>query len=123
MRHAERCSALLFVIDISLQEPWNYLSTLEYELEQFSKSLITRPKLVVANKIDLLESEENLNSLKNLTDIPIIPVSAKLGRNLNVLLEEIRKLYDENILKENWLVILSKLPSVLLTQIKLQKTQ
>lgn len=52
--------------------------------------------MVVANKIDLLDSEENVEELKQHTDLPVIPVSAKKGENVKQLLLEIRKMYDEN---------------------------
>lgn len=95
LRHAERCSCLLFVIDASLDEPWTYLETLHFELSQFSQKLIERPQIVVANKIDLPEAEENFEKLKEKAKSLVIPVSAKTGKNLTVLLHEIRKIYDK----------------------------
>lgn len=86
--------ALIFIIDASEDEPWKYLDVLNYELEQFSTTLNQRPKLVVANKIDLPHANENLEQLKQNTELPIIPISAKMGTNLNLLLQEIRIMYD-----------------------------
>lgn len=57
LKHAERCAALLFIIDLSQDEPWLQFDTLKYEIEQFSKSLTQRPMLVIANKIDLPEAK------------------------------------------------------------------
>lgn len=96
LKHAERCTALLYIIDLSLDEPWQYLHTLQFELSQFSKHLLERPQLVIANKIDLPEAEQNLELFEKHTDLKVIPVSAKLGTNITQLLKEIRILHDLN---------------------------
>jgi GTP-binding protein len=99
LKHAERCSALLYIIDLSIDEPWQYLHTLQRELSLFSKHLLDRPQIVIGNKIDLPESRDNLEEIKNHTDLKIIGISAKLGTNVNELLREIRIIYDRS--KEN----------------------
>lgn len=96
LQHAERCMALLYIVDTSLPEPWEAVSVLQNELTQFNKHLKERPQLVVANKIDIPESEENIEKLKENVDLPVIPISAKLGTNVSALLKEIRILYDKN---------------------------
>lgn len=53
LKHAERCKALLFIIDMSLNEPWTHLDILKYEISQFNPQLINRPMIVIANKMDL----------------------------------------------------------------------
>lgn len=96
LKHAERCAALLFIIDLSCEEPWKHFETLRYELGQFSEELLNRPHVIVANKIDVADAKENLEILKELYEnIPIIPISAKMGTNVNVLLTKIRVLYDD----------------------------
>ncbi|XP_015178814.1 PREDICTED: mitochondrial ribosome-associated GTPase 2 isoform X2 [Polistes dominula] len=100
LKHAERCAILLFVIDLSLDKPWEALEILKYEINQFNKNLNNRSLIVVANKIDLPEAEENLKLLKEKIDMPIIPISAKVGINISTLLKEIRVLYDR-IKEEN----------------------
>lgn len=96
LKHAERCAALLFIIDLSCEEPWKHFETLKFELSQFSEELVNRPQIIVANKIDVPEAQENLKTLKEMYDIPIVPISAKMGTNLNTLLADIRKLYDDH---------------------------
>lgn len=96
LKHAERCAALLFIIDLSCQEPWKHFETLRFELGQFSEELMQRPHVIVANKIDVPEAKENLEIMKDLyAEIPIIPISAKIGTNVNILLTQIRRLYDD----------------------------
>ncbi|XP_011300403.1 mitochondrial ribosome-associated GTPase 2 isoform X1 [Fopius arisanus] len=97
LKHAERCAALLFILDISLEEPWEQLATLKNEINQFSTKLNERPKLVIANKIDIPGAQDNLEKLLQKVDIPVIPISAKMGTNMGVLLREMRILYDEEL--------------------------
>lgn len=95
----ERCTALLYVIDISLdEEPWTYFSILKEELVKFNPNLLNRSALIVANKIDLLEKngDDVVEKFKQHTDVPVIPVSAKIGINLKQLLIELRRVYDKN---------------------------
>ncbi|EZA48319.1 GTP-binding protein [Ooceraea biroi] len=94
LKHAERCAALVFIVDVTLDEPWEALEILRYEINQFNEKLNDRPQLVVANKMDLPDAERNLQLLKKNVDLPIIPISAKVGTNVSALLKEIRILYD-----------------------------
>lgn len=94
LRHIERCRCLLYVLDASQPEPWEQLRVLKYELEQYQEGLSNRPHAVVANKIDLPESQENVEELAQHTDLPLVPVSAKMGQQLVPLLSLIRLLVD-----------------------------
>lgn len=96
LKHAERCSVLLFIIDLSCEEPWEHFESLRYEIGMFSKELLERPQVIVGNKMDVPEASINLQSMKELyPDIQIIPISAKMGINLEELLKNIRLLYDQ----------------------------
>ncbi|XP_042873356.1 mitochondrial ribosome-associated GTPase 2-like [Penaeus japonicus] len=94
LRHIERCRCLLYVLDVSEPEPWEQLRVLKYELEQYQEGLSNRPHAVVANKIDLPESQENVKKLAQHTDLPLVPVSAKMGQQLIPLLSLLRLLVD-----------------------------
>lgn len=100
LKHAERCNTLLFVIDASSDEPWNHYNILINELGKFSEELIGRQKIVVANKMDLPEAQENIEVLRQNINAPIIEISAKMGTNVAKLLEEIRRHYDEQMLEK-----------------------
>lgn len=96
LRHIERCSGILYVIDLSCDSPLEQLELLKYELEQYKKGLSSRPHAIVANKCDLEDvTEEKLEFIKKNIDIPVFPISAKYGTNVLNLLKYIRKLYDE----------------------------
>ncbi|KAK3085390.1 hypothetical protein FSP39_002619 [Pinctada imbricata] len=104
LRHIERCSCLLFVIDLSMNEPWLQLSALKYELEQYGKGLSERPFAVIGNKMDLSVADENLGLLRERTNLPVIPVSAKFRTGTLELMIHLREMYDrvheKKVLKE-----------------------
>lgn len=101
LKHAERCSVLMFIIDLSCEEPWEHFESLKFEIGMFSQELLSRPSVIVGNKIDVPEALINLDSMKELyPDTPIIPISAKMGTNLTTLLKDIRRIYDEHKSKE-----------------------
>ncbi|ALC39871.1 CG13390 [Drosophila busckii] len=97
LKHAERCTLLLFVLDASASEPWQQYRQLMHELEQFGGSLAQRPQLVVANKMDMEASAANYEQLQQeLKDANILGISAKMGQNLAQLLSTIRSAYDRH---------------------------
>ncbi len=90
---------LLHIIDISHPDFENHIKVVEQILEEMN--LLQLPKILVFNKIDLLENKENFSPqwLKNLVSkYNAIPISAKEGTNLDLLMEAI----------ENWLTILEE---------------
>ena len=95
LRHIQRCICLLYVIDLSVSEPWKQLEALKYELEQYQEGLSERPHAVIGNKMDLEVARENLKDLMNHTNLPVFPVSAENRSNLNPLLLHLRELYDQ----------------------------
>lgn len=97
LRHIERCSCLLYVIDLSGHKCWTQLTALKAELEQYQKGLSKRPHAIVANKIDLPWAKKNLEHLKNEVNLPIFAISAKHRVNMDPLLSQIRLLYDNNV--------------------------
>jgi GTP-binding protein len=79
LRHIERCRMLLFVIDMAGSEgrdPRDDFAQLRKEVSLYQKELGERPYLVIANKMDLPESAENLKKFKRRVKKEIIPVSA-----------------------------------------------
>lgn len=57
LKHVERCAVLVYIIDVTLDEPWKALGILKHEISQFNEKLNDRPLLVVANKVDLPNAE------------------------------------------------------------------
>ena len=97
LRHIERTSVLLYVLDmggVDGRTPWDDLASLEQELELYLPGLSKRPSLIVANKMDLPEAEANLEELRSRLagdEREIIPVSVGLGES-GILATRIREL-------------------------------
>ena len=62
LRHVERCSVLVHVVDCATfdpgRDPLSDLDVLEAELEQYKTSLSDRPRLVVLNKVDVPDAQD-----------------------------------------------------------------
>ena len=67
LRHIDRCRLLVHVVDVSGSEgrdPVADFDAINAELEQYSPELATRPQIVCANKMDIMEDSENLERLR-----------------------------------------------------------
>jgi GTP-binding protein len=95
LRHILRCRILLFVVDAAGSEgrnPLDDLAVLRTEVSLYDEHLAKRPWLILANKMDLPEAEENLRALKaRFPKIKIIPISAHDGTGIDVLKAELHK--------------------------------
>lgn len=82
LRHIERSSFLIFVIDMAAEDgrnPTEDYNNLRKELETYNAELAHRPSLVLANKMDEECAAENLAEFKKETGLDPLPVSAGLG--------------------------------------------
>ncbi|XP_052506905.1 mitochondrial ribosome-associated GTPase 2 isoform X2 [Budorcas taxicolor] len=100
LRHIERCPFLLFLVDLSVPEPWTQLDDLKYELEQYDEGLSKRPYAVVANKIDLPQARARLPQLQARLGQEAIALSAATGENLEELLLRLKELHDRHVATE-----------------------
>lgn len=89
LRHITRCKLFLFVIDMAGSEgrnPTDDLGKLRQELKFYDPMLADRPWMIVANKMDLPEAEENLKHFKKkFRKIEVLPISAELGTGIEQL--------------------------------------
>ena len=101
LRHIERTTVLIYVLDmagIDGRKPWDDLVNLEKELELYQENLSKRPAIIVANKMDLPEAQENFAELQHfLKDDPrrLIPISAG-SKELGELGQIVRELVFAN---------------------------
>lgn len=96
LRHIERTRVLLHVIDMSGMEgrdPFDDFLAINHELETYNLRLLERPQIVVANKMDMPDSEENLKSFKeklatleNMENVQVFPVSCISKQGIDPLL-------------------------------------
>ncbi|SIT83015.1 GTPase ObgE [Edaphobacillus lindanitolerans] len=100
LRHIERTRVIVHVIDMSGMEgrdPYEDWVTINEELEQYNLRLTERPQIIVANKMDMPDSEINLAEFKDQVpaDMKIYPISAVTRQGLSELLYAVADLLDE----------------------------
>ncbi|GEK90920.1 GTPase Obg [Alkalibacterium kapii] len=102
LRHIERTRVLLHVIDMSGVEgrdPLEDYYTINQELEEYDLKLRERPQLIIANKMDMPDSKENLQKFKdaletNEQDVEIFEVSALTQTGLNAVMSRTAELLE-----------------------------
>lgn len=101
LRHAMRTKVIAHVIDMSGENSYNPLDAYEIihnELKKYDKSLITRPNIIIASKMDLPNSKENLKVFKSkYPDLEIYPISSIYNEGLDILIKRLNKLVKENL--------------------------
>ncbi|WP_066194400.1 MULTISPECIES: GTPase ObgE [Gracilibacillus] len=101
LRHIERTRVILHVIDMAATEgrdPYQDFLTINNELAAYDPSLLERPMIIAANKMDLPEAEEQLALFKEqLTekDYPIFPISTVTNQGLRKLLFAVADQLDQ----------------------------
>lgn len=94
LKHIERTKILIHLIDVSDEgkaSPAVKYKKLIKELELYSKELIKKPQIVVANKMDLPAAKLNLKILKEQLNCDVIAVSCATQEGLDVLVKRIMK--------------------------------
>jgi GTPase len=86
LRHITRCQVLIFVIDmagVDMRDPIEDLQTLRKEIRLYDRELAKFDWVVVANKMDLPQAEENYkNFCLRFPNLRIFPMSAEIGEGL-----------------------------------------
>ena len=95
LKHIERTKVLCYVLDmggVDGRTPWDDYESLKRELDLYMKGLATRPSVIIANKMDLEDSEENFELLKSdYPNVEIIPMSAATDKDFAVIIQALRK--------------------------------
>lgn len=92
LRHVERTSMLLHLVDISETtegDPVESFVKINKELELYSPELISKPQAVAGTKLDIAGSKERLDRLERyckINGIDFFPVSAVTGTGIKNLL-------------------------------------
>jgi len=90
LKHVERTRILVHMVDVSqpLRDPVADYKVVQRELALFNEDLLTRLQVVVASKIDALDSPRKLGRLKAMCTrqkIPFLAVSAVTGEGVRDL--------------------------------------
>ena len=95
LKHVERTKIIAHVIDMSASEgrdPYEDYQVIRKELEDFSKKLLDKQEIIIANKMDLPNAKENLEKFKKKIDRPIYEISAINNQNLDKLIVALTEL-------------------------------
>ena len=90
LRHIERCRVIVHIIDMSGSEgrdPYEDYVTINKELGEYEYRLLERPQIIVANKMDGDEAEENLKKFKKkLGSQKVFPIIAPIHEGIDAVL-------------------------------------
>lgn len=95
LRHIQRCKVLVILVDMAgtdAREPWDDYRNLLKELELFDPTLLERPRLVIANKMDEAVAVEKLKKFKRkITKTPLLEMSAAFDQGVKEFKLAVRK--------------------------------
>ncbi|MBF8807977.1 MAG: GTPase ObgE [Enterococcus lacertideformus] len=107
LRHIERTRVILHVIDMSGMEgrdPYEDYLAINHELSSYNLRLLERPQIIVANKMDMPNAEENLKKFKEqlnkekedefADDLLVFPISGVTRKGIDPLLNATADLLD-----------------------------
>ncbi len=107
LKHAQRTRVIAHILDMSGMEgrdPLEDYETINKELKDFDEKLASKPQIVIANKMDLEGSKENLKRFKDKYNVPVYETSAissiGLDEALIAIADELEKIEEEPLFEE-----------------------
>jgi GTP-binding protein len=95
LRHIERCKVLVVLLDMAGTDnrtPWDDYTNVLKELQLYDPTLLDRPRLVVANKMDEAPAEENLKKFKRrIRKTPVLPIAAAFDQGIEQFKKDVRE--------------------------------
>lgn len=109
LKHIERTKIIAHVIDISGSEgrdPYEDYLVINKELQEFNPKLLEKPRIIIANKMDLPNAKENLDKLREeIGDIKIFEIEAISNKGLeeviNYLGEMTSEIEEQELFEDN----------------------
>ena len=98
LKHIERTRVIAHIIDMGATEgrdPINDYKIIRKELEDFNKSIIEKREIIIANKMDMPSSLENLEKFKKEINKEIIPISAINNEGLKEVIFKLADMLDQ----------------------------
>jgi GTPase len=100
LKHIERTKILLHIVDASktIDEIVEDHQTIEQELSRFNETLLNRRKLILLNKIDLLEDKSHFEKLLKIfdnKDVSVLAISALTGSGIHELKKYLVKVLEQ----------------------------
>ncbi|MFO0981614.1 MAG: GTPase ObgE [Planctomycetota bacterium] len=97
LRHIERTKVLLHLIDVSdgARDPLESYAIIRSELEQYSKTLVTKPEIVAFTKVDAVSDRSRVLAAAAAFAVRPHLISSQSGEGLATLLAAVLKTVDE----------------------------
>ncbi len=98
LRHVERTNVLIHVLDSSSEgeQAFEEYQILENELKAYNEELLTRKRVIVLNKIDLIDADRQQELLAGFKSIglTVVCISAQNGAGIDSLKELLNDIFD-----------------------------
>jgi GTP-binding protein len=95
LRHIKRCKIIVLLLDMAgtdNRKPWDDYKQLLKELELYDPTLLEKPRLVVANKMDEAVAEKHLKQFKTkFKKVKVLPISAAFDEGVEKFKTTIRE--------------------------------
>ena len=99
LKHIERTKIIAHVVDMSAEEgrnPYEDYVAIRKELEAFSPKLLTKPEIIIANKMDGENAKENLKEFRSkIKTEEIYEVTALINEGLDKVIDKLSNMTKE----------------------------
>ncbi len=103
LRHIERTSVILHMIDVATEDVAESYQVIRRELVQHSAALVTKPEVIALTKIDTVPEstvKQQLEHLRRVTKSPIYPISALAHLGILELLRRLAEMVEQQKAKQ-----------------------
>ncbi len=98
LRHIERTRVIAHIIDMSAfegRDPYNDYLIINKELENFNPKILAKPQIILANKMDMPSSLDNLKKFKEkIGNIEVYPISGVTGEGIDMVVNKLANMLD-----------------------------
>lgn len=103
LRHIERTSVILHMIDVATEDVVESYRVIRRELAQHSAALVTKPEVIALTKIDTVPestAKQQLEHLRRVAESPIYPISAPAHLGILELLRRLAEMVEQQKAKQ-----------------------
>ena len=103
LRHIERTSVILHMIDVATEDVAESYQVIRRELVQHSAALVTKPEVIALTKIDAVPEsavKQQLEHLRRVAKSPIYPISAPAHLGILELLRRLAEMVEQQKAKQ-----------------------
>ncbi len=101
LQHIERVRVILFLIDITGEDPVYTHHLLKEELKSYNPALLERPSFILLTKTDLADDKEISEKGELFPDEKVLTISSTEGTNIDELICIVDEIMDNENVKKN----------------------